>query len=181
MAEYYHGGSRTMYPNTDDCYDVGRHGHGHGHGHGSRRTYSHTDECYDDVDRRRPGAYADDCYDGAGYGGGRQAAVYSEEYSRDSYGYGGGQEQFRREEKEHKHKERLGEFGALAGGAFALYEGHRAKKDPEHAQRHKIEAGVATAAALGAGGYAYHEHREQKEAHYEGKQEHRVPHGYYCN
>ncbi|CAO1943159.1 unnamed protein product [Urochloa humidicola] len=179
MAEYYHGGSRTMYSNTDDCYDVGR--HEHGHGHGSRRTYSHTDECYDDVDRRRPGAYADDCYDGAGYGGGRQAAVYSEEYSRDSYGYGGGQEQFRREEKEHKHKERLGEFGALAGGAFALYEGHRAKKDPEHAQRHKIEAGVATAAALGAGGYAYHEHREQKEAHYEGKQEHRVPHGYYCN
>ena len=60
------------------------------------------------------------------------------------------------------------------------YEGHRAKKDPEHAQRHKIEAGVATAAALGAGGYAYHEHREQKEARYEGK-DHRVPHGYYCN
>ncbi|CAO1947340.1 unnamed protein product [Urochloa humidicola] len=179
MSEYYHGGSRTMYSNTDDCYDVGH--HGHGHGHGSRRMYSHTDECYDDVDRRRPGAYADDCYNGAGYGGGRQAAVYSEEYSRGSYGYGGGQEQFKREEKEHKHKERLGEFGALAGGAFALYEGHRAKKDPEHAQRHKIEAGVATAAALGAGGYAYHEHREQKEAHYEGKQEHRVPHGYYCN
>jgi len=60
------------------------------------------------------------------------------------------------------------------------YEGHRAKKDPEHAQRHKIEAGVATAAALGAGGYAYHEHHEQKEARYEGK-DHRVPHGYYCN
>ena len=60
------------------------------------------------------------------------------------------------------------------------YEGHRAKKDPEHAQRHKIEAGVATAAALGAGGYAYHEHHEQKEARYEGK-DHRVPHGYHCN
>ncbi|CAO2181646.1 unnamed protein product [Urochloa humidicola] len=170
MADYYHGGSRTMYSNTDDCYDVGR--------HGGRRTYSHTDDCYDDVDRRRPGAYADDCYNGAG--GYRQAAVYSDEYSRGSYG-GGEQEYFKREEKEHKQKERLGEFGALAGGAFALYEGHRAKKDPEHAQRHKIEAGVATAAALGAGGYAYHEHREQKEAHYEGKQEHRVPHGYYCN
>ncbi|CAL4959299.1 unnamed protein product [Urochloa decumbens] len=174
MAEYYHGGGRTMYSNTDDCYDTGK--------HGSRRMYSHTDEFYDDVDRRRPGAYADDCYNGAGYGGARQAAVYSDEYSRSGYnGYGGEQEHFKREEKEHKHKERLGEFGALAGGAFALYEGHRAKKDPEHAQRHKIEAGAATAAALGAGGYAYHEHREQKEAHYEGKQEHRVPHGYYCN
>ncbi|CAL4945408.1 unnamed protein product [Urochloa decumbens] len=171
MAEYYHGSGRTMYSNTDDCYDTGK--------HGSRRMYSHTDEFYDDVDRRRPGAYADDCYNGAGYGGARQAAVYSDEYSRGSYG--GEQEHFKREEKEHKHKERLGEFGALAGGAFALYEGHRAKKDPEHAQRHKIEAGVATAAALGAGGYAYHEHREQKEAHYEGKQEHRVPHGYYYN
>ena len=47
-------------------------------------------------------------------------------------------------------------------------------------RRGKIEAGVATAAALGAGGYAYHEHHEQKEARYEGK-DHRVPHGYYCN
>lgn len=60
------------------------------------------------------------------------------------------------------------------------YEGHRAQKDPEHKQKHMIEAGLAGAAALGAGGYAYHEHREQKEAHYEGNQ-HRVPHGYYCN
>ncbi|KAG2603470.1 abscisic stress-ripening protein 5-like [Panicum virgatum] len=171
MADYY--GGRTMYSKTDECYDAGR--------HGSRRVYSHTDECYDDVDRRRPGAYADDCYNGAGYGGARQAAVYSDEYSRGGYGYGGEQEHFKREEREHKHKERLGEIGALAGGAFALYEGHRAKKDPEHAQRHKMEAGVATAAALGAGGYAYHEHREQKEARYEGKDHSRVPHGYYCN
>lgn len=112
MADYYHGG-RSMYSSTDECYDAGR--------HGSRRMYSHTDECYDDVDRRRPGAYADDCYNGAGgYGGGRQAAVYSDEYSRGGYGYGGGQEHFKREEREHKHKERLGEMGALAGGAFAL-------------------------------------------------------------
>ncbi|KAF8646827.1 hypothetical protein HU200_065628 [Digitaria exilis] len=169
MSGYYGG----MYSSTtDECYESGKHG-------GGRRMYSHTDEeCYDDVDRRRPGAYADDCYNGAG--GYRQTAVYSDEYSRG--GYGGERESFRREEKEHKSKERLGELGALAGGAFALYEGHRAKKDPEHAQRHKIEAGVATAAALGAGGYAYHEHREQKEARYEGNQfQHRVPHGYYCN
>jgi len=108
MADYY--GGRTMYSKTDECYDAGR--------HGSRRVYSHTDECYDDVDRRRPGAYADDCYNGAGYGGARQAAVYSDEYSRS--GYGSEQEHFKREEREHKHKERLGEIGALAGGAFAL-------------------------------------------------------------
>jgi hypothetical protein len=113
MAEYY--GGRTMYSKTDDCYDAGR--------HGSRRVYSHTDDCYDDVDRRRPGAYADDCYNGAGYGGARQAAVYSDEYSRGGYGYGGyggEQEHLKREEREHKHKERIGEIGALAGGAFAL-------------------------------------------------------------
>ncbi|XP_066307991.1 abscisic stress-ripening protein 5-like [Miscanthus floridulus] len=175
MAGYYHGG-RAMYSNTDDeCYDAGRHG-------GSMRAHSRTDEYYDNVqdDRiRRPAAYADD---DCGYGG-RQTAVYTDEYSRGGYGgYGGEQEHFKREEKEHKNKERLGEVGALAGGAFALYEGHRAKQDPANAQRHKIEAGVAAAAALGGGGYAYHEHREQKAAHYETKQqEHRVPHGYYSN
>jgi hypothetical protein len=129
MADCYYGGGRTMYSNTDECYDVGR--------HGNRRMYSHTDEY--DVDRRRPGGYADDCYDG-GYGG-RQAAVYTDdEYSRgggyggrqtavytdDEYsrggGYGGEQQQqyYKKEEKQHKHRERLGEVGALAGGAFAL-------------------------------------------------------------
>ncbi|TVU36900.1 hypothetical protein EJB05_18855 [Eragrostis curvula] len=165
MADYY--GGRAMYSNTDECYDGSPK-------HGSRRTYSHTDERYDDVDRRRPGGYADDCYDG-GY---RQTAVYSDEYSR-----GGGEQQYyKREEKEHKQRERIGEVGAVASGAFALYEGHRAKKDPEHKQKHMIEAGLAGAAAMGAGGYAFHEHREQKEARYEGgNQEHRVPHGYYCN
>jgi hypothetical protein len=129
MAHQYYnnGGGRTMYSSTDECYDdAGK--------HGSRRMMysSHTDECYDDVDRGRPGAYADDCYNGAG--GGRQTAVYSDEYSSRGGGYGcggGGQlersgfrreELFRsrRQEKEHKHKERLGEVGALAGGAFAL-------------------------------------------------------------
>ncbi|KAG0541138.1 hypothetical protein BDA96_03G470500 [Sorghum bicolor] len=183
MADYYHGGRASMY---DDCYDAGR------HGGGSMKAYSRTDEYYDNVQddriRMRPVYADDDCtgYNGGGYGAGRQTAVYTtDEYSRGG-GYGGEQEHFKREEREHKHKERLGEVGALAGGAFALYEGHRATKDPANAQRHKIEAGVAAAAALGAGGYAYHEHREQKAAHYETKQQapehsHRVPHGYYCN
>lgn len=63
------------------------------------------------------------------------------------------------------------------------YEGYEAKKDPAHARRHEIEAGVAGAAALGAGGYAYHEHREQLS--YGGaarEQQHRVPsYNQYCN
>lgn len=105
MTDYY--GGRTMYSNTDERYDVGR--------NGSTRMYSHTDGYYGDVDRTRPGAYADDCYDA------RQTAVYSDDYSRGG-GYGGGEQQqfYKREEKEHKHRERLGEVGALAGGAFAL-------------------------------------------------------------
>lgn len=44
------------------------------------------------------------------------------------------------------------------------YERHEAKKDPEHAQRHKIEEGVAAVAALGSGGFAFHEHHGKKEA-----------------
>lgn len=120
MTDYHHHGGRAMYSNSDDeCYDTGRHGHG-----GGMRAYSRTDEYYDNVqdDRvRRPVYAADDCgYNGGGYGGGRQTAVYTDEYSRGGYGYGGEHEHFKREEKEHKHKERLGEVGALAGGAFAL-------------------------------------------------------------
>ncbi|KAL5227694.1 hypothetical protein ABZP36_015959 [Zizania latifolia] len=175
MADYCQGG-RSMYSSTDDCYEAGRHGHGHGHGHGqghgSMRVQSHTDDYYydgEDRGRRAPAAYGDDC----GYGG-RTTAVYSEEYPRKE-GYGGEQEYYKREEREHKNRERLGEVGALASGAFALYEGHRAKKDPANAQRHRIEQGVAAVAALGAGGYAYHEHHEQKEASYGAKEYARRP------
>lgn len=67
------------------------------------------------------------------------------------------------------------------------YEGHQAKKDPANAQRHRIEQGVAAVAAVGADGYAYHEHREQKQASYGAKEQQygyaRMPQqqGYYCN
>lgn len=62
------------------------------------------------------------------------------------------------------------------------YEGYEAKKDPAHARKHQIEAGLAGAAAVGAGGYAYHEHREQKQPGYGGKQEYRMPvHNSYSN
>lgn len=44
------------------------------------------------------------------------------------------------------------------------YEKHESKKDPEHAQRHKIEEGVAAAVGVGSGGYAFHEHHEKEEA-----------------
>ncbi|KAL4375661.1 hypothetical protein AHAS_Ahas05G0304100 [Arachis hypogaea] len=50
---------------------------------------------------------------------------------------------YKKEEKHHKHLEQLGEMGAVAAGAYALHEKHKAKKDPEHAHKHKIEEEVA--------------------------------------
>lgn len=44
------------------------------------------------------------------------------------------------------------------------YEKHQAKKDPENAHRHKIKEEIAATAAVGAGGYVFHEHHEKKEA-----------------
>ncbi|CAM6099206.1 unnamed protein product [Calypogeia fissa] len=63
-------------------------------------------------------------------------------------------------EKAQKRNEHLAEFGALASGAFALYEQHQTKVDPENAQRHRIEETVAGAAALGTGGFAMYEHHQ---------------------
>ena len=48
------------------------------------------------------------------------------------------------------------------------YEAHEAKVDPAHAGRHKLEAEIAGAAALGSAAYAWHEHSEKK------KDEHRI-------
>uniref|UniRef100_A0A453GTA8 Abscisic stress ripening n=1 Tax=Aegilops tauschii subsp. strangulata TaxID=200361 RepID=A0A453GTA8_AEGTS len=93
-----------------------------------------------------------------------------------------GQGYYKKEVQQHKNRERVGEAGALAAGAFSLYEGYEAKKDPAHARKHQIEAGLAGVAAAGAGGYAYHEHREQKQPSYGGKQVYRMPvHNSYCN
>ncbi|KAH6782523.1 hypothetical protein C2S51_007816 [Perilla frutescens var. frutescens] len=88
-------------------------------------------------------------------------------------------EKYEEEEKHHKKKEHLGEMGAMAAGAFALYEKHEAKKDPENKHRHKIEEEVAAAAAVGAGGFAFHEHHDKKEAkeeeeRAEGKKHHHL-------
>ncbi|MCO5577537.1 hypothetical protein L7F22_031368 [Adiantum nelumboides] len=62
----------------------------------------------------------------------------------------------------HNRNEHMAEVGAVTAGAFAMYEAHEAKVDPLHAQRHKLEAEVAGAAALGSAAYAFHEHREKK-------------------
>lgn len=51
------------------------------------------------------------------------------------------------------------------------HEKHKAKKDPENAHKHKIEEEIAAAVAVGAGGYAFHEHHEKKEAKEEKKAE----------
>jgi hypothetical protein len=50
------------------------------------------------------------------------------------------------------------------------YEKHEAKKDPENAHRHKITEEVAAAAAVGAGGYVFHEHHEKEKDHKEAKE-----------
>ncbi|RIQ89812.1 hypothetical protein D2E30_24020 [Mycobacteroides abscessus] len=144
-----------MYSNTVDEECFDSGRHGLGHGHG--HGYGHNDG--------RAMSYStttEECF-----GGGEQGQGY-----------------YKKEVKQHKNRERVGEVGAIAAGAFALYEGYEAKKDPAHARKHQIEAGVAGAAALGAGGYAYHEHREQKQAAagYGGQQECRMPvHNSYCN
>lgn len=44
------------------------------------------------------------------------------------------------------------------------HEKHEAKKDPEHAHRHKIEEEIAAVAGVGAAGFAFHEHHEKKES-----------------
>jgi hypothetical protein len=52
------------------------------------------------------------------------------------------------------------------------YEKHQAKKDPENAHRHKIHEEISATAAVGAGGYAFHERHKKKEAKKEVKDHH---------
>lgn len=51
-----------------------------------------------------------------------------------------------------------------AANCCVQYEAHAAKTDPEHAGRHKLEAEIAGAGALGAGGFAVYEHHEKKQS-----------------
>ncbi|KAI5084325.1 hypothetical protein GOP47_0000494 [Adiantum capillus-veneris] len=91
---------------------------------------------------------------GAGY-----ERVNSGYYERRGEGEG-----YRVHNNNYQRNERLGELGAVAAGAFALYEEGKTKTDPMHATKHKHEAEGAALGALGSGGYAYYEHR-QKEAY----------------
>ena len=56
------------------------------------------------------------------------------------------------------------------------HEKHKAKKDLEHSQGHKIEEEIAAAIAIGAGGFALHEHQEKKEAKKEYEESHGKKH-----
>jgi len=56
------------------------------------------------------------------------------------------------------------------------HEKHKAKTDPDHALRHKVEEKVAMAVAAGAGEVALHEHHEVKEAKEELKEEEKKLH-----
>ncbi|GAQ81561.1 hypothetical protein KFL_000840040 [Klebsormidium nitens] len=57
----------------------------------------------------------------------------------------------------------MGELGALAGGAVALWERHEEKEDPEHYGRHKTEETIAEAALVGGLGTALYEHHEKND------------------
>lgn len=85
------------------------------------------------------------------------------------------------QEHKHKHHEHMAELGALGAGAFALYEHHEVKVDPEHAGRHRIEEQIAGAAALGGGGYAVYEHQQVRHDHKAEKQQegHKKHHGFF--
>ncbi|GLT95293.1 hypothetical protein SLE2022_129850 [Rubroshorea leprosula] len=71
---------------------------------------------------------------------------------------------YKKEAQRHKNLEHLAELGAVAAGIYAVHELHMVEKDPEHAQRHIIKAEAAAAVAVGAEGFALHEHHEWKEA-----------------
>ncbi|OEL21796.1 hypothetical protein BAE44_0017185 [Dichanthelium oligosanthes] len=65
-----------------------------------------------------------------------------------------------------------GEYGGAVRYSETLgkYEKHEAKKDPEHAHRHKITEVIAATEAVGAGGYAIHEHHEEVKDHREAEE-----------
>ncbi|KAJ7528791.1 hypothetical protein O6H91_15G020200 [Diphasiastrum complanatum] len=67
------------------------------------------------------------------------------------------------EMKQDKRHEHIGEGAALGAAGGALYEKHEAKKDPEHAHKHKVEEELAGTGGVGAAGYALHEHHEKKD------------------
>ncbi|CAM6087668.1 unnamed protein product [Calypogeia fissa] len=68
----------------------------------------------------------------------------------------------RTEVTKHKQEEELAGFGCLAAGAYAMYEKHEEKVDPEHAARHKLEAKIGGAGFLGGEGVALYERHEKK-------------------
>ncbi|BFI32032.1 hypothetical protein MPTK2_4g01980 [Marchantia polymorpha subsp. ruderalis] len=68
----------------------------------------------------------------------------------------------RSEERKHKKEEHHAELGALAAGAFAMHEHHKAKSEGEDSGRHKLEGEIAGGLGVGAVGYALYEHHEKK-------------------
>jgi hypothetical protein len=96
----------NMYSNTttDECYDGGR------NGRGGMNMYTNTT----DVECFEGGRHGH----GHGHGGGQ--TMYSNTTEEQCYGEQGQQGYYKKEEKTHKNRERMGEVGALATGAFAL-------------------------------------------------------------
>ncbi|CAM6088761.1 unnamed protein product [Calypogeia fissa] len=82
-------------------------------------------------------------------------------------GHHGHHHQGHHEEEKHKKHEHLAEAVALGTGAFAAYEHHKVKVDPQHAGKHMREEHIAEAVALGAGGYSLYEHHKVRHDHQE--------------
>ncbi|CAM6092272.1 unnamed protein product [Calypogeia fissa] len=81
------------------------------------------------------------------------------------------------EEEKYKNNEQLAEAVALGSAAFAAYEHHKVKIDPQHAGKHRREEHIAEAVALGVGAYSLYEHHKVRHDHQQ-RQLQAVP-GYY--
>ncbi|CAM6123419.1 unnamed protein product [Calypogeia fissa] len=116
--------------------------------------------------RRQEGGYSEGGYSQGGYsdnqgGYGNQpvseTVAYQQTYETDQ-----GIATSRAEVTKHKREEEVAGFGGLAAGAYALYEKHQEKVDPEHAARHKLEAEIGGAGFLGGEAAALYERHEKK-------------------
>ncbi|CAK9191559.1 unnamed protein product [Sphagnum troendelagicum] len=129
------------------------HEHNHHHHHGNENTETENYAAATDV------VYADDS---SGYGNVPVAVDTTEVVTtRATLDDGSIAETHKRT---HKREEVVGGLGALAAGAFAVYERHEMEEDPENAARHKLEMEVAAGVAVTGAGVGLYGHHEKEEA-----------------
>ncbi|XP_021602877.1 uncharacterized protein LOC110607907 isoform X20 [Manihot esculenta] len=73
---------------------------------------------------------------------------------------------YKEEEMHHDHPEHLPKLGVgvADAGAYSLYGKQEENKDLERAHNHKVKVEIDVAGAIGAEGFAFHEHHEKKGA-----------------